>query len=154
MKYILILLLIVVVVVILKSKEQMTDNIIQVEPKKPIEEKPIEEKTIEKKPIEDIKKDKLEKEPAYPKDLDLKDRNYPLTYSENNYKENLFPELGSLGDNKLAYLQKHRGDKNKQAMDRASRMNKYTNINYFSGELKEHANSIWWDDDFELEKKF
>ena len=85
---------------------------------------------------------------------EIKDLQFQLLVCRYVSTLNLFPELGSLGDNKLAYLQKHRGDKNKQAMDRASRMNKYTNINYFSGELKEHANSIWWDDDFELEKKF
>lgn len=76
-----------------------------------------------------------------------------LEYSENNYKKNLFDEIGSLGDNRIAHLMKHVSNKNRVAIDNMSRQNKYTNINYFAEELKDHANSIWWDDET-LEKEF
>ena len=76
-----------------------------------------------------------------------------LEYSENNYKNNLFDEIGSLGDNRIAHLMKHVSNKNRVAIDNMSRQNKYTNINYFAEELKDHANSIWWDDET-LEKEF
>ena len=76
-----------------------------------------------------------------------------LEYSENNYKKNLFDEIGSLGDNRIAHLMKHVSNKNRVAIDNMSRQNKYTNINYFTEELKDHANSIWWDDET-LEKEF
>lgn len=82
------------------------------------------------------------------------ERPMPLEYSENNYKENLFPELGSSADNGLAGLQKFRGNLNRVAMDNQARVDKYTNIGYFAEELDEHANSIWWDDDVALEPKF
>ena len=76
------------------------------------------------------------------------------TYSENNYKYNLYDELGSLADNKLAHLQKKIGNRNREAMDRMARTDKYTNIGYLTAELNAHANSRWWDDDVELEKEF
>jgi len=76
-----------------------------------------------------------------------------LEYSENNYKKNLFDEIGSLGDNRIAHLMKHVSNKNRVAIDNMSRQNKYTNINYFAEELKDHANSVWWDDET-LEKEF
>jgi hypothetical protein len=93
---------------------------------------------------------------------DIKEQNkIPLTntsntqgvYSENSYKENTFPELSGLGDNRLVTLQKHRGNKNREAMDRMARTNKYTNIGYFKRELDNTANSRWWDDE-SLESEF
>ena len=62
--------------------------------------------------------------------------------------------MGSLGDNRLAHLQKKRSNKNREAIDNMARQDKYTNINYLAEELNEHANSVWWDDDVELEKEF
>ena len=90
------------------------------------------------------------------KTLNLKpisERPMPLEYSENNYKYNLFDEIGSLGDNKIAHLMKHVSNKNRVAIDNMARQNKYTNINYFAEELNDHANSVWWDDET-LEKEF
>lgn len=86
--------------------------------------------------------------------LPYTERPMPLEYSENNYKYNLYNELGSLADNRLAKLQKKIGNRNREAMDRMARMDKYTNIGYFTEELNEHANSRWWDDDVELEREF
>ena len=83
----------------------------------------------------------------------LSSRPMALEYSENNYKKNLFDEIGSLGDNRIAHLMKHISNKNRVAIDNMSRQNKYTNINYFAEELKDHANSVWWDDET-LEKEF
>jgi hypothetical protein len=80
-------------------------------------------------------------------------RPMPLVYSEDNYKENTFPELSGLGDNRLVTLQKHRGNKNREAMDRMARTNKYTNIGYLKRELDNTANSRWWDDE-SLEGEF
>ena len=76
-----------------------------------------------------------------------------LEYSENNYKKNVFDEIGSLGDNNIAHLMKHMSNKNRVAIDNMSRQNKYTNMHYFEQELKDHANSIWWDDE-SLESEF
>jgi hypothetical protein len=76
-----------------------------------------------------------------------------LEYSENNYKKNVFDEIGSLGDNNIAHLMKHMSNKNRVAIDNMSRQNKYTNMHYFDQELKDHANSIWWDDE-SLESEF
>ena len=90
------------------------------------------------------------------KTLNLKpisERPKQLEYSENNYKYNLFDEIGSLGDNKIAHLMKHISNKNRVAIDNMARQNKYTNINYFAEELNDHANSVWWDDET-LEKEF
>ena len=83
----------------------------------------------------------------------ISERPMPLEYSENNYKYNLFDEIGSLGDNNIAHLMKHLSNKNRVAIDNMARQNKYTNINYFAEELNDHANSIWWDDET-LEKEF
>lgn len=81
-------------------------------------------------------------------------RPMPLTYSEENYKYNLFDEIGCLGDNLLAHKMKQVSNKNREAMDNFSRTySKYSNINYFEQELNDAANSRWWDND-ELEKKF
>ena len=76
-----------------------------------------------------------------------------LEYSENNYKKNLFDEIGSLGDNNIAHLMKNMSNKNRVAIDNMARQNKYTNIHYFNQELKDHANSVWWDDE-SLESEF
>lgn len=77
-----------------------------------------------------------------------------LVYSENNYKYNIFDDLGCDGDNKLAHKMKHTSNLNREAMDNFSRMQtKYSNIGYFEQELKEHAASRWWDNP-ELEDEF
>jgi hypothetical protein len=89
-------------------------------------------------------------------DSDLKpisSRPVPLEYSENNYKNNIFDEIGCIGDNKFAHHMKHVSNKNRVAMDNMARQNKYTNLNYFANELKDHANSVWWDDET-LEQEF
>lgn len=113
-----------------------------------------ETKAIKEKIIKDqnggAKKKTEEKKEAL---LPFSKRPMPLEYSENNYKKNTFNELGSLGDNEFAHLQKHRSNINRVAMDNFARVDKFTNINYFAEELKNHANSRWWDDE-ELEKEF
>jgi hypothetical protein len=80
----------------------------------------------------------------------------PTVYSEENYKYNLFDELGCLGDNLLAHKMKQMSNKNREAMDNFSRTyTKYANINYFEQELKDSAASCgWWDDDANLSTKF
>ncbi len=97
-------------------------------------------------------RDKSKKIPNKPL-IQASERPRPLEYSENNYKYNLFDEIGSLGDNRIAHLMKHVSNKNRVAIDNMARQNKYTNINYFTQELDDHANSIWWDDET-LEKEF
>ena len=77
----------------------------------------------------------------------------PMEYSENNYKYNMLDNLGSLGDNIIARHMKHVSNKNREAIDNFARQNKNTNINYLKGELDEHANVAWWDDD-DLEQEF
>ena len=42
---------------------------------------------------------------------------------------------------------------NKVAIDSYRKQNKNTNMNYFIEELKNHANSVWWDDET-LENEF
>lgn len=101
--------------------------------------KALVESKIERKELEPEKK-----EMAQPMQLE---------YSENNYKNNIFDEIGSMGDNNIAHLMKHMSNKNRVAIDNMSRQNKYTNINYFAAELDEHANSVWWDDET-LEDEF
>jgi len=81
-------------------------------------------------------------------------RHHKPVYSEENYKYNIFDEIGCSGDNKLAHKMKQTSNLNREAMDNFSRMNtKYSNINYFEQELKEHAARIWWDDET-LEQEF
>jgi hypothetical protein len=110
----------------------------------------LEEKIIET--LVDSKTDK-DKKPPVKKLLPDSSRVAPLEYSENNYKKNNFPELGSLGDNRLMQQMKHMSNKNRQSVDGAARFDKYTNIGYFANELDQAANSRWWDDDT-LEKEF
>jgi hypothetical protein len=88
-----------------------------------------------------------------PKPKPFSERPMPLEYTENLYK-NIHGELAGLGDNRLAKLQKHRGNKNRAAMDNFARTyTKYSNIGYFSDELENTANSRWWDDQT-LESEF
>lgn len=90
--------------------------------------------------------------------LDMKQREnpIPLTYSEENYKYNMFDELGSRGDNKLAHKMKQISNKNREAMDNFSRTySKYANINYLEQELNDASAAYgWWDDDAHLSTKF
>ena len=80
----------------------------------------------------------------------------PLTYSEENYKYNLFDGLGSRGDNLYAHKMKQTSNKNREAMDNFSRTySKYSNINYLEQELNDASASYgWWDDDAHLSTKF
>ena len=78
-----------------------------------------------------------------------------VVYSEDGYKNNNFKELGCLGDNELMRQMKHMGNKNREAMDGAARVDKYSNIGYFADELREAADSRgWWDNDVVLEREF
>lgn len=97
---------------------------------------------------------KTKKDAPPPKDTEQM-RPMPLTYSEDNYKYNLFDEIGCLGDNMIAHKMKQVSNRNREAMDNFSRTyTKYSNINYFEQELKDAANSHgWWEND-ELEKEF
>ena len=71
-----------------------------------------------------------------------------LKYSEDNYKYNIFDDIGSSGDNMLAHKQKHRSNMNRVAMDNFSRsQTKFSNINYFAQELKDAEASRWWDNE-------
>lgn len=77
-----------------------------------------------------------------------------LTYSEDNYKYNIFDDLSCEGDAKIAHQMKHMSNKNRQAMDNFSRTySKYSNINYFEQELKDAEASRWWDNQ-DLENSF
>lgn len=86
----------------------------------------------------------------------LRENPMPLTYSEENYKYNLFDELGSRGDNLLAHKMKQISNKNREAMDNFSRTySKYANINYLEQELNDASAAYgWWDDDAHLSTKF
>jgi hypothetical protein len=106
----------------------------------------------------DIKKSVDDANQAVKKELDqtqeLKPKSTHLKYSEDNYKYNIFDEIGSLGDNMLAHKQKQRSNMNRVAMDNFSRMQtKNSNINYFAQELKDAAGSRWWDNEA-LEDEF
>ena len=70
--------------------------------------------------------------------------NKNIIYSEDNYKYNIFDELGSDYDNKLAHKQKQRGNMNRVAIDNYSRNNKLTNIEYLESELEAAESRIWW----------
>jgi hypothetical protein len=88
-------------------------------------------------------KDKIEE--AF---TNIKLNNKPAEYSENNYKENVFDDIGSMGDNLLAHKMKQISNKNREAMDNFSRMQKkYSNLGLFYEELTDAANSRWWDND-------
>jgi len=92
--------------------------------------------------------------PSQISDAEFKKQMQPLVYSEENYKYNMYDELGSLGDNALAHKMKQTSNLNRQAMDNFSRMQtKHSAINYFAQELKESANMPWWDNE-ELEDEF
>lgn len=71
--------------------------------------------------------------------------------------ERLYAELGcdsgSIGDNLIAKKMKQMSGMNKVAIDSYRKQNKNTNMNYFIEELKNHANSVWWDDET-LENEF
>jgi hypothetical protein len=102
----------------------------------------------------DIKKSINTSHQAAKKELKPPPKPGHLKYSEDNYKYNIFDEIGSLGDNMLAHKQKQRGNMNRVAMDNFSRMQtKNSNINYFAQELKDAAGSRWWDNE-ELEDEF
>mgnify|MGYP005654193171 FL=1 len=110
--------------------------------------KPVSNKTVKPKSGKPVKEKVVAK-----KLLPYSKRPKPLEYSENNYKYNLFDELGSLADNKGAHRMKYLSNQNKVAMDNMARQDKYTNINYFAQELDEAENSRWWDDE-NLENEF
>jgi hypothetical protein len=77
-----------------------------------------------------------------------------LKYSEDNYKYNLFDEIGCDGDNMIAHKMKQMSNKNREAMDNFSRtFTKYSNVNYFDQELKDAEASRWWDNQ-DLEGEF
>jgi hypothetical protein len=102
----------------------------------------------------DIKKSVDASHQAAKKELKPPPKPRHLKYSEDNYKYNIFDEIGSLGDNMLAHKQKQRGNMNRVAMDNFSRMQtKNSTINYFAQELKDAAGSRWWDNE-ELEDEF
>jgi hypothetical protein len=130
-----------------------------------IKPKPVQHTSIKPKPAQHIHNIDIEKEvvlayQAAKKELNpVEDKSIPkphthLKYSEDNYKYNIFDDIGSLGDNMLAHKQKQRSNMNRVAMDNFSRMQtKNSNINYFEQELKDAAGSRWWDNE-ELEDEF
>lgn len=101
-----------------------------------------------------IKKTELDKKLERNKKREVLVRPMPLVYSEENYKYNLFDEIGCLGDNQLAHKMKQTSNLNREAMDNFARTHtKYANINYFQQELIDAAASVWWDNPM-LEKEF
>lgn len=92
--------------------------------------------------------------PSQVSDTEFEKQMQPIVYSEENYKYNMFDELGSLGDNALAHKMKQTSNLNRQAIDNFSRMQtKNSAINYFAQELKESENMHWWENE-ELEDEF
>lgn len=92
--------------------------------------------------------------PSQVSDTEFEKQMQPIVYSEENYKYNMFDELGSLGDNALAHKMKQTSNLNRQAIDNFSRMQtKNSTINYFAQELKESENMHWWENE-ELEDEF
>lgn len=69
------------------------------------------------------------------------------------YNYDIIDELGSNGDNLLSKRMKQMANKNRESVDNYARQNKMTNMSYFEDELKDHANSVWWDDET-LENEF
>lgn len=57
------------------------------------------------------------------------------------------------GDDKLAYRMYDLGQKNKQAITNRALWNKNSLLPYIEQELRDHSNSIWWDDET-LEQEF
>jgi hypothetical protein len=109
---------------------------------------------IEKKQIEETVDIAFKKSKNLPAPVISPTKPNEQTYSEENYKYNLFDEIGCLGDNLLAHKMKQVSNKNREAIDNFSRTySKYSNINYFEQELNDAANSRWWDND-ELEQNF
>jgi hypothetical protein len=105
------------------------------------------------KPKTEYKNEIVKNKSEYKNEIVKKDL-YNQTYSEDNYKYNIFDDMGSEGDNMLAHKQKHRGNMNRVAIDNFSRsQNKYSNINYFDQELKDAESSRWWDND-DLDDEF
>lgn len=144
-------------------KKSLIGDILDLDEIKEINEA-MEDKKIEKK-VESILKDSKQKiddpiseneDGVIIDDYDGYNSSKNQIYSEENYKYNLFDELGSLGDNKLAHKMKQMSNKNREAMDNFSRTySKYSNINYFDQELKDaSASNGWWDDDAHLSTKF
>ena len=77
----------------------------------------------------------------------MSERPEGLIYSEGNYKDNMFPELGGKGDNELSQRMKFMSNQARVSIDNQARVNKYTNIGYIKEELDNHAASRWWDDE-------
>jgi len=81
----------------------------------------------------------------------------PASDNPEQTTERLYAELGcdsgSIGDNLIAKKMKQMSSMNKVAIDSYRKQNKNTNMNYFIDELKNHANSVWWDDET-LENEF
>jgi hypothetical protein len=87
-------------------------------------------------------------------DIDIKYYNQKYNNNSNtsfaNYDvdiKDLLNDLGSDGDNKLANRMRVVSLKNKEAIINRSKVDKYTNQHYFTEELNNHANSIWWEND-------
>jgi hypothetical protein len=83
----------------------------------------------------------------------MSERPEGLIYSEGNYKDNMFSELGGKGDNELSQRMKFMSNQARVSIDNQARVNKYTNIGYIKEELDNHAASRWWDDET-LEEEF
>ena len=75
------------------------------------------------------------------------------TKTNPKYNYDIIDDLGSNGDNLLSKRMKHMSNKNRESVDNYARQNKMTNMSYFEDELKDHANSVWWDDET-LENEF
>lgn len=107
-------------------------------------DEPIDKLTTEIK--ESFQKSKI-KQPIKEKNT-TKIEQKPI-YSEDNYKYNVFDELGAPSDNLLTHKMKQISNRNREAIDNFSRTyTKYSNINYFEQELKDAEQSGgWWDND-------
>lgn len=91
------------------------------------------------------------------KQIDISIPNKTIIMPSENLKEidHLDIEINNgNGDNKLTAHVSHNQKKSKQSMDNRSMWSKNSLIPYLEEELKEHANSRWWDDDSNLESRF
>jgi hypothetical protein len=88
-------------------------------------------------------------------DIDIKYYNQKYNASNPNTSfanydvdiKDLLNDLGSDGDNKLANRMRVVSLKNKEAIINRAKVDRYTNQHYFTEELNNHANSIWWEND-------
>jgi len=101
----------------------------------------------ENMPAPDTKIDQPEQKPDVPKNLDI---SYDSTEASENYRMLFGGSLNDdelCGDDKFAFKMWDMGQKNKHALTNRAIMNKDTFAKYYHQEMRDHENSIWWDDE-------